>query len=84
MKLWQKDIPVKREVEQFTVGKDRELDMLLAPFDVLGSLAHTRMLQSINLLSAEDLNAIQQELKNIYHEIEKGEFAIQPSVEDVH
>jgi len=84
MKLWQKDIAVKQEVEQFTVGKDRELDMLLAPFDVLGSLAHTRMLESINLLSAEDLEAIQQELKNIYREIEKGEFSIQPEVEDVH
>jgi len=84
MKLWQKDTQVKQEVEQFTVGKDRELDMLLAPFDVLGSLAHTRMLQSINLLSEEDLSAIQQELKNIYHEIEKGEFTIQPEVEDVH
>jgi len=84
MKLWQKDIPVKQEVEQFTVGKDRELDMLLAPFDVLGSLAHTSMLQSINLLSAEDLEVIQRELKNIYREIEKGEFLIQPAVEDVH
>ena len=84
MKLWQKDIPVKQEVEQFTVGKDRELDLLLAPFDVLGSLAHTRMLQSINLLSTEDLEVIQRELKNIYREIEKGEFSIQPAVEDVH
>ena len=84
MKLWQKDTQVKREVEQFTVGKDRELDMLLAPFDVLGTLAHTRMLHAIDLLSGEDLALIQQELKNIYHEIEEGNFHIQPEVEDVH
>jgi len=84
MKLWQKDIQVKREVEQFTVGKDRELDLLLAPFDVLGTLAHTRMLHAIDLLSGDDLVLIQQELKNIYHEIEEGKFSIQPEVEDVH
>jgi len=84
MKLWQKDIQVKREVEQFTVGKDRELDLLLAPFDVLGTLAHTRMLHAIDLLSGDDLALIQQELKKIYHEIAAGKFSIQPEVEDVH
>ena len=55
MKLWQKATAVKQEVEEFTVGKDREMDLLLAPFDVLGSLAHTRMLQTINLMTAEEL-----------------------------
>lgn len=84
MKLWQKDTQVKQEVEQFTVGKDRELDLLLAPFDVLGSLAHTRMLHSINLISAEDLALVQKELKNIYREIEAGNFTIEEGVEDVH
>lgn len=84
MKLWQKDIQVKQEVEEFTVGKDRELDMLLAPFDVLGSLAHTRMLQSINLLSQEELNLVQHELKQIYQEIQAGKFTIEEGVEDVH
>jgi argininosuccinate lyase len=84
MKLWQKDIQVKQEVEQFTVGKDRELDLLLAPFDVLGSLAHTRMLNSINLLDDEDLALVQQELKHIYQEILAGNFTIEEGVEDVH
>jgi argininosuccinate lyase len=84
MKLWQKDIQVKQEVEQFTVGKDRELDLLLAPFDILGSLAHTRMLNSINLLGDEDLALVQQELKNIYQEILAGNFTIEEGVEDVH
>ena len=84
MKLWQKATAVKQEVEEFTVGKDRELDLLLAPFDVLGSLAHTRMLHSINLLTAEELSQVQQELKNIYGEITDGKFTIEEGVEDVH
>jgi argininosuccinate lyase len=84
MKLWQKATEVKQEVEEFTVGKDRELDLLLAPFDVLGSLAHTRMLHSINLMTAEDLNLVQRELKNIYQEIQAGQFTIEDGVEDVH
>ncbi|WP_026464528.1 argininosuccinate lyase [Adhaeribacter aquaticus] len=84
MKLWQKDTQVKQEVEQFTVGKDRELDLMLAPFDVLGSLAHTRMLNSINLLPDEDLALVQKELKQIYREIENGNFTIEEGVEDVH
>ncbi|MGV3588200.1 MAG: argininosuccinate lyase [Adhaeribacter sp.] len=84
MKLWQKATAVKQEVEEFTVGKDRELDLLLAPFDVLGSLAHTRMLHSINLMTAEDLDLVQQELKNIYREIQSGKFTIEEGVEDVH
>ena len=84
MKLWQKATAVKQEVEEFTVGKDRELDLLLAPFDVLGSLAHTRMLHSINLMTADDLALVQQELKNIYQEIQAGKFTIEEGVEDVH
>src|SRR5687768_11189710 len=84
MKLWQKDIQVKKEIEQFTVGKDRELDLMLAPFDVLGSLAHTRMLNSIQLLTDEDLALVQQELKKIYQEILDGNFTIEEDVEDVH
>ncbi|KAA5547778.1 argininosuccinate lyase [Adhaeribacter rhizoryzae] len=84
MKLWQKATAVKQEVEEFTVGKDRELDLLLAPFDVLGSLAHTRMLHSINLMTAEDLDLVHQELKNIYREIQSGKFTIEEGVEDVH
>ncbi|WP_406824301.1 argininosuccinate lyase [Pedobacter sp. KACC 23697] len=84
MKIWQKNIDVNKFVETFTVGKDRELDLQMAKFDVLGSLAHTEMLETINLLTAEELKTIQQELKNIYAEIEAGNFTIEDTVEDVH
>ncbi len=84
MKLWQKDYPLSQRIETFTVGKDRELDLLLAPFDVLGSLAHTKMLQSIGLLSTDDLQSLHRELKNIYHMVEQGKFVIEEGVEDVH
>jgi argininosuccinate lyase len=84
MKIWQKNIDVNQFVENFTVGKDRELDLQMAKFDVLGSLAHTQMLETINLLTAEELKVVQQELKNIYAEIEAGNFTIENSVEDVH
>jgi len=84
MKLWQKDKQVEKSVENFTVGKDRELDAEMAAFDVLGSLAHTRMLESIGLLNKDDLAAVQNELKNLYAEIQAGNFTIQEGVEDVH
>jgi len=84
MKIWQKNVDVNQFVEHFTVGKDRELDLQMAKFDVLGSLAHTEMLETINLLTAEELKTIQQELKNIYAEIEAGNFTIEDTVEDVH
>ena len=82
--MWQKNKEIEKSVDKFTVGKDRELDLQLAAFDVLGSLAHTRMLESIGLLTAGDLKLIQQELKNIYTEIEEGKFSIAENVEDVH
>lgn len=84
MKLWQKDKTALAEVEKFTVGKDRELDMHLAPFDVLGSLAHIQMLESVGLLTKEELTQLQQELKNIYKKIEQGEFQLEEGIEDVH
>lgn len=84
MKLWQKNTEVDKTVEKFTVGRDREMDFYLAKFDVLGSLAHTRMLASIDLLSSEDLEEIQKELKNIFREIEAGNFQIEDHAEDVH
>ena len=84
MKLWQKDKASLREVEIFTVGKDREMDMYLAAFDVLGSLAHIEMLESVGLLTKNDLSQLQQGLKNIYQQIEKGEFKLQDDVEDIH
>ncbi len=84
MKLWQKNTEVDKTVEKFTVGRDREMDFYLAKFDVLGSLAHTRMLESIGLLSSEDLEEIKKELKNIFREIEAGDFQIEDHAEDVH
>jgi argininosuccinate lyase len=84
MKLWQKTTGTAAEIEAFTVGKDAELDMQLAPFDVLGSLAHTRMLQSIGLLTADELEVLQSALKDLYNDIEAGDFAIEPGVEDIH
>ncbi|MDB5138860.1 MAG: argH [Mucilaginibacter sp.] len=83
-KIWQKSITVNELVENFTVGRDREFDEQMAAFDVLGSLAHTQMLQSIGLMGADDLQLVQKELKNIYHDIETGNFTIAPEVEDVH
>ena len=84
MKLWQKDKASLQEVENFTVGKDREMDMYLAAFDVLGSLAHTEMLESVGLLTKDELSQLQKELKNIYQQIQKGEFKLQEVVEDIH
>jgi argininosuccinate lyase len=84
MKLWQKDKASLKEVELFTVGKDREMDMYLAAFDVIGSLAHIEMLESVGLLTKQELQQLQTELKNIYRQIEKGEFKLQDDVEDIH
>lgn len=84
MKIWQKATDSKKEVEQFTIGRDPEFDILLAPFDVLGSMAHAHMLAKIGLLTHEDNLTLQKGLKEIYYEIEKGQFQIAPGVEDVH
>ena len=84
MKLWQKDIQSLKSVEKFTVGNDRELDIYLAPFDVLGSLAHIKMLGSIGLLSSDELARLEIELKNIYQLIQKGNFKLDDGVEDIH
>lgn len=84
MKLWQKNVESLKEVETFTVGKDRELDLFLAPFDVLGSLAHIEMLNSVGLLTDEELMELQNALKKIYKEIESGNFSLDDDVEDIH
>lgn len=84
MKIWQKNVDVNKDIETFTVGQDRVLDLQMAAFDVLGSLAHVEMLCSIDLLTQEELSQIQVELKNIYAEIEAGKFVIEDAVEDVH
>jgi argininosuccinate lyase len=83
-KLWQKTTNVNELVENFTVGRDREFDEQMAAFDVLGSLAHTRMLQSIGLMNDDDLKLAQQELKAIYRDILADNFSIGEGVEDVH
>ena len=83
-KLWEKNIDVNPEIERFTVGKDRELDLFLAPYDVMGSLAHSAMLATIGMLTEEEKNSLHAELRNIYATIEKGEFVIEEGVEDVH
>lgn len=84
MKLWQKDKDSLQEVTRFTVGKDRETDLHLAPFDVLGSLAHIQMLKSVGLLAADETKALAEALHNIYADIRKGSFRINEGVEDVH
>ena len=84
MKLWDKGFDTDKFIEEFTVGRDRELDIFLAPWDVLGSLAHIRMLESIDLLTKEEYEVLSAELRIIYAEIERGEFVIEDGVEDVH
>lgn len=85
MKLWSKDnTDTSRLVEKFTVGRDKEFDLLLAPFDVLGSIAHAKMLASVGLLTGEEAEKLIAELRNIYQLIGKGQFTIQEGIEDVH
>ena len=83
-KLWEKNTTVNPEIERFTVGRDIEMDLYLAPYDVLGSIAHSAMLQSIDLLTEEEMNDLHRELREIYAIAEKGEFVIEEGVEDVH
>ena len=83
-KLWEKNFEVNKEIERFTVGRDRELDLYLAKYDVLGSMAHITMLESIGLLEKDELTQLLAELKNIYAIADKGEFVIEDGVEDVH
>lgn len=83
-KLWEKNFEVNREIERFTVGRDREMDLYLAKYDVLGSMAHITMLESIGLLAKEELEPLLAELRNIYRLCERGEFRIEDGVEDVH
>ena len=84
MKLWEKDFEINSEIERFTVGRDREMDLYLAPYDVLGSMAHITMLESIGLLGKDELPVLLKELKNIYEQVQRGEFVIEDGIEDVH
>ena len=83
-KLWEKNYEVNAEIERFTVGKDREMDLYLAKYDVLGSMAHITMLTSIGLLDKEELPPLLRELRAIYQQAARGEFVIEDGVEDVH
>ena len=83
-KLWEKNVQVDRDIEKFTVGKDREMDLFLARYDILGSIAHITMLKSIGLLTRDELDRLVEELRRIYAIAEKGEFVIEDGVEDVH
>ncbi|GHS94251.1 argininosuccinate lyase [Bacteroidia bacterium] len=84
MKLWEKNIKIDKEIEKFTIGKDREMDLYLAKADVLGSMAHITMLESIGLLTGDELQTLLSELRAIYRTILSGEFVIEEGVEDVH
>ena len=84
MKLWEKNFEINKEIERFTVGRDREMDLYLAKYDVLGSMAHITMLESIGLLEKDELHQLLAELKAIYELCERGEFVIEDDVEDVH
>lgn len=83
-KLWEKNFTVDRDVETYTVGRDREMDLYLAPYDVLGSMAHITMLQSVGLLTKEELDTLLAELKEIYATAEHEEMVIEDGVEDIH
>ena len=83
-KLWEKNFEVNKEIERFTVGRDREMDLYLAKYDVMGSMAHITMLETIGLLTKDELEVLLGELKNIYAVCENGDFVIEDGVEDVH
>ena len=83
-KLWDKNSTVNPEIERFTVGKDRELDLQLARYDILGSIAHSAMLHSIGMLDSKETQQLHNELRNIYAIVENNEFVIEEGVEDVH
>lgn len=83
-KLWEKNVQLNKEIERFTVGRDRELDVFLAKYDVLGSMAHITMLESIGLLAADELKILLEELRKIYKLADEGKFVIEDGIEDVH
>ncbi len=83
-KLWDKGFEINAEIERYTVGRDRELDMLLAPHDVMGSMAHVTMLESIGLIGKDELPVLLDALRDIYRSTQDGTFTIEPESEDVH
>ena len=84
MKLWEKSVKIDKDIERYTIGRDREMDLYLAPFDVLGSMAHITMLESIGLLDKHELGVLLAEMKKIYADAVAGNFEIEEGIEDVH
>ena len=84
MKLWEKSVQVDKGIERYTIGRDREMDLYLAPYDVLGSMAHITMLESIGLLTRDELDILLREMKQIYRDALEGRFVIEEGIEDVH
>ncbi len=85
MKLWEKKgSNINTQIEKFTVGRDPEFDMILAKYDVQGSMAHAKMLESVNMLSTDEARSIQKELENIESDIKNGLFRIETGIEDIH
>ena len=84
MKLWEKSVQVDKDIERYTIGRDREMDLYLAPYDVLGSMAHITMLESIGLLTRDELDFLLREMKLIYRDALEGRFVIEEGIEDVH
>ena len=84
MKLWEKNVQINAEIERFTIGRDREMDLYLAQDDVLGSMAHITMLESIGLLEADEPKALLAQLRQIHADIQAGNFVIAEGIEDVH
>ena len=84
MKLWEKSVKIDKDIERYTIGRDREMDLYLAPFDVLGSMAHITMLESIGLLEKHELDVLLAEMKKIYADAVAGKFEIEEGIEDVH
>ena len=84
MKLWEKSVQVDKDIERYTIGRDREMDLYLAPYDVLGSMAHITMLESIGLLTRDELDILLREMKQIYRDACEGRFVIEEGIEDVH
>ena len=84
MKLWEKSVKIDKDIERYTIGRDREMDLYLAPFDVLGSMAHITMLESIGLLEKDELDVLLAEMRKIYADAVAGNFEIEEGIEDVH
>ncbi len=84
MKLWQKEVGLDQEVEAFTIGNDPDFDLLLAPHDVIGSLAHAKMLRDVKLVSEEEWQDLRSELQEIFKRVAAGQYVIHPGVEDIH